>query len=194
MNEPRRAPLATSLSSGLPGWLMAMAAIAALAFLSWMVYSGSLPRQRQLVQFEARGPMQVAPEAIARIELQRGRRSAVLLRRGTDWIDEQGAALLPDSAKRISMAVQFLHNSGPIRHLTAEEISGRPLSEFGLEVPRLSATLHDASGPVIAVHFGAQNPEATAQYMQIDGRPGLYLMSRFVGAEWDAAAQFIGVP
>ena len=41
---------------------------------------------------------------------------------------------------------------------------------------------------MIAVNFGIDNPEGSAQYMSVDGRDGVYLISRFVGTEWSAVA------
>ena len=41
----------------------------------------------------------------------------------------------------------------------------------------------------MTVRFGAHNPEGFLQYMRIEGDPKVYLMSRFIGAEWLAAAQ-----
>ena len=59
---------------------------------------------------------------------------------------------------------------------------------FGLEPPALTATVHDKQGPLLTVSFGSENPEGTAQYMAIEGRDGVYLISRFVGSEWAAVA------
>jgi len=42
---------------------------------------------------------------------------------------------------------------------------------------------------VLTVRFGALNPEGFLQYMRIDGDPKVYLMSRFIGAEWTAALE-----
>jgi len=39
------------------------------------------------------------------------------------------------------------------------------------------------------VEFGAHNPDGFLQYMRIKGDPRVYLMSRFVGAEWLAALE-----
>ena len=49
------------------------------------------------------------------------------------------------------------------------------------------ATLAGAGGQPLTVRFGALNPEGFLQYMRIDGDPKVYLMSRFIGAEWTAA-------
>ena len=52
------------------------------------------------------------------------------------------------------------------------------------------ATLSGAGGGKgLTVRFGALNPEGFLQYMRIDGDPKVYLMSRFIGAEWTAALE-----
>lgn len=51
------------------------------------------------------------------------------------------------------------------------------------------ATLAGSGGRGLTVRFGALNPEGFLQYMRIDGDPKLYLMSRFIGAEWLAALE-----
>jgi hypothetical protein len=47
---------------------------------------------------------------------------------------------------------------------------------------------------VLAARFGARNPEDYLQYMRLEGGARLFLMSRFVGAEWDAAMTAAAVP
>jgi hypothetical protein len=42
---------------------------------------------------------------------------------------------------------------------------------------------------MLRAQFGGRNPDDMAQYMAIEGRPGLVLMSRFVGQEWLAVAE-----
>jgi hypothetical protein len=81
----------------------------------------------------------------------------------------------------------MLHRSGPVREIGAEELSGIDTRPFGLEEPVVVATLAGPGGRTLTVRFGAINPEGFLQYMRIDGDPKVYLMSRFIGAEWAAA-------
>lgn len=54
----------------------------------------------------------------------------------------------------------------------------------------LSVALHAAEGPVLRAQFGGRNPDdMLQQYMAIEGRAGLVLMSRFVGEAWLAVAE-----
>jgi len=68
------------------------------------------------------------------------------------------------------------------------EHRGTDLREFGLDKPVLSFTLSDGAAPVLGAHFGGLNPEKFLQYMAVDGRQDLYLMSLFVGQFWSDIA------
>ena len=72
---------------------------------------------------------------------------------------------------------------------TGISVPCRPRSdrEFGLDRPALSAVLLNDDQRLLAVHFGSTNPQKVLQYMRIDGRDEVYVMSRFVGAEWEQA-------
>ena len=108
-----------------------------------------------------------------------------VLRTGeTEWATPDGINI-GALGRRVSMAVQIMHNSGPVREIEAAELSGRDPGLFGLDPPRLSVRLYGRGGePVLTARFGEFNPEGYLQYMRIDGNPRLYLMSRFVGGEW----------
>ena len=175
-------------------WRAGLLASLALAYLVVMVVTGALPRQRQLVEFEARGLMREPPEAVLRVEVMRPGQRSVFLREGGHWTRESGIPMTPDAVRRLSLAVQFLNTSAPLRHLSQKELVGMTPAAFGLDRPVVSATLHGLQGPLIAVSFGAETPEGTAQYLAVDGRDGIYLMSRFVGNEWNAVADLESPP
>jgi len=169
--------------------LSALAAALATGYLVLMVVVGALPEQRQFVKFEAKGVMQIPPERIGTVALRAGQRSAVFTRTPDGgWARDNGAALDPALAKRLSLAVQFMNTAGPIRVIPADEIPGIKLADFGLEPPRLHVVLSRDAQAVIGVRFGSHNPEDTAQYLTVDGHGELILMSRFVGQEWESVA------
>jgi hypothetical protein len=183
------------MSTRTHAWLPITLATLAIAYLVLMVVTGALPRQRQLVEFEARGLMRVPPESIVRVEVTRaGTRSVFLRKDASGWILEGAGAIGPDAARRVSLAVQFLNTSAPLRHLPQRDLVGMTPAAFGLDRPLITASVHDAQGPVLAVAFGAENPERTAQYMSVDGRDGVYLISRFVGSEWAAVGAIAPAP
>ncbi len=173
--------------------LAALAAVTALAYLVTMTVVGALPQQRQLVKFEARGIMKVAPEDITRVKVRAGPGSVVLVRRDGAWMIEGGKALATDLGRRLTLAVQFMNTAAPLRIMDAPELTGSNPREFGLASPRLRSTLYRGEDPLMSAQFGAHNPDDTAQYMSLDGKPEIYLMSRFVGQEWEAVATGLGL-
>ena len=186
------APLATG--ARLRGWQTAVLALLALAYLIVMVATGALPRQRQLVEFEARGLMRESPQAVVRVEVTRNGQRSVFVRDGGGWIREGAGEIPAEAARQLSLAVQFLNTSAPLRHLSQAELVGMTPAAFGLDRPVVSASLHGAQGQLIAVRFGSDNPEGTAQYLSADGHDGIYLISRFVGSQWNAVADLASPP
>lgn len=166
-------------------------AVLALAYLVAMVMIGAQPVQRQLVKFEAKGVLQIEPEAVRRITLGRDGRQVVLVRTGDGgWAVEGGTAVEGAAAAHLDTAVKMLHRSGPVREIAPEELTGVDTRPFGLEQPVVVAALAGpGGGQALTVRFGALNPEGFLQYMRIDGDSRVYLMSRFIGAEWAAALE-----
>jgi hypothetical protein len=171
--------------------VMPLLAMLALAYLVAMVVTGAQPVQRQLVKFEAKGVLQIEPQAVQRITLGRGGRQVVLARNGEEggWALEPGSAVELGVATHLDTAVKMLHRSPPVREIASEDLSGVDTRPFGLEEAAIVATLSGPGGHVLTVRFGALNPEGFLQYMRIDGDPKVYLMSRFIGAEWMAALE-----
>lgn len=168
--------------------VLPLLAALALAWLVAMVVTGAQPVQRQLVKFEAKGVLQIEPEAVRRIALGRGGQQVVLKRSGEGgWALESGGSVEGAVATHLDTAVKLLHRSAPVRAIAPEELSGVDTRPFGLEQPVIVAALSGPGGQELTVRFGALNPEGFLQYMRIDGDSKLYLMSRFIGAEWTAA-------
>jgi hypothetical protein len=161
----------------------------ALAFLAVMAATGMQPVQRQLVKFEAEGVLRVAPEEVRGVTLSRGGRSVAFTRTSRQgWARADGGALAQAARTRIDTAVKMLHRSGPTREIAPHELVGADARSFGLDEPGLVAAVFGAIGNhVLTARFGGHNPEGFLQYMRLDGDERLYLMSRFVGAEFLAA-------
>jgi hypothetical protein len=157
-----------------------------VGYLAVMVISGEQPRQRQFVEFEAKGVLKTPPEQVRRVDLVRADQRVSLVRRGEDdWATSDGAAIDGAVGKQISTAVRMMHNSGPAREIPADDVKDTNPAEFGLDVPRITASFYvSATDPVLTVHFGARNPDDFLQYMLIDNDDHLYLMSRFIGEAW----------
>ena len=168
--------------------LLPLLAIPALAFLVVMVVIGAQPVQRQLVKFEAKGVLLHEPQTVRRITLSRGGRQLALARNGeAGWVLEPGGVIEPAVAARLETAVKMVHRSAPVRALAAEDLAGVDTRPFGLEEPVIVTALIGPAGQLLTLRFGGLNPEGFLQYMRIDGDPKVYLMSRFIGAEWTAA-------
>ena len=178
-----RVPLSSRL-------VMPLLAMLALTFLVAMVVIGAQPIQRQLVKFEANGVLHIEPREVMKITLGRAGRQVALTRSGEGgWTSQLRGVVEPVVAVHLDTAVKMLHRSAPVRELAPEDLSGVDTRPFGLEEPVLVAALSGSSGHLLTVEFGAHNPEGFLQYMRITGDPKVYLMSRFVGAEWMAALE-----
>lgn len=177
-------------------FLVALAALVALGYLVAMVVVGAMPMQRQLVRFEAKGVLAVSPDAVRRVSVRRDGRDLTLVRTGENaWSTETGAAVPAAAATRLDTALKILHRSGPVREIEAAELNGVDTRPFGLDQPALTvAVFADQPAPVLTARFGAINPEGILQYMRLDGTDRIYLMSRFVAAEWIAALEEIAKP
>ena len=170
--------------------VMPLLAMLALTFLVAMVVIGAQPIQRQLVKFEANGVLHIEPQEVIKITLTRAGRQIVLTRsKEGGWTSELRGAIEPVVAAHLDTAVQMLHRSAPVRELAPQDLSGVDTRPFGLEEPVVVAALSAPSGHLLTVEFGAHNPDGFLQYMRIKGDPKVYLMSRFVGAEWTAALE-----
>jgi hypothetical protein len=167
---------------------LAVPAAAALMvlYLAVMVMQGTLPTQRQLVEFQPNGVLKTAPEQIRRVELVRAGQHLDVRRQHPDgWVTATGSAIDAAAARQINTALEMMHNSGPVRELTAGDVAGTDPAEFGFADPGIVAALYAAgSDPVLTVRFGARNPDEFLQYMRIDDDTHLYLMSRFIGETW----------
>lgn len=175
------------MSAASRRFALPLLAALALLYLGAMVVIGAQPVQRQLVKFEAKGVLQLEPEAVKRVTLGRGATQVVLVRRGDGgWALEAGGAVEAAAATHLDTAVKMLHRSPPVREISAQQLSGIDTRPFGLEEPVVVVALAGPGGPALTARFGALNPEGFLQYMRIDGDPRIYLMSRFVGVEWVA--------
>jgi hypothetical protein len=161
-----------------------VAALLALGVLAAMVVSGHLPENKQFVKFSPAGVMTEEPAAIDAVEVRTaaGRRRFV---RGPDgWRD--GARPLPAAlATHLDASIKFMHVSAPVRVMEPSEWTPVGLREFGLDPPGFVATLYRGETRVLEAAFGAANPQQVLQYMKLTDHDQVYLMSRFIGAEWE---------
>ena len=171
---------------------VALAALA-IGYLVMMVISGALPEQRQRVAFEAKGVMTQAPESIRRVDLQVKNETLRFERTDSGWHRLGSApngdrALPKGTASSLDLAVRFMHTADPVRTFEPQDLQQSSTADFGLESPAIVITLTDDQRPVLHARFGDLNADGFLQYMRVGGRGELFLMSRFVGAQWLAVA------
>ena len=160
-------------------------AAVALAYLVAMVATGARPRQAQFVAFEAAGVMAADPATVATVELQAGARRWLLQHTAQGW--RVGPQPLAESATaHLELALKFLHTARPVRSLQGDDVA--EAAEYGLASPALRAALSMRDGTRFAVDFGDPSSDGMLQYLRVDGDSGTYLMSRFVGEEWQAVS------
>jgi hypothetical protein len=163
-----------------------IAALLAVGVLAIMVVSGRLREDKQFVRFVAAGVLPETPREIDRVELAADGRRWVFARAAQGWRLEPGGRPVPPSlATHLDDSVKFMHVSAPIRVMEHAEWAPVGLREFGLDPPGYTATLYRRGSPILGANFGSPNPEKVLQYMTLEGRDQVYLMSRFIGQEWE---------
>lgn len=176
--------------------LQGMFALAAAIYLGVMTVSGAMPRQKQLVEYAARGVLQTDPHEITRISLtQEGATFDVARDPGGAWRNQaDGAPLSPRAASHLDTALQIMHASAPVKIMEAAELAGADTQSFGLDDGAAAVVLYRGQQPLLRLRFGRLNPEGYLQYMRADDAARVYLMSRFVGEEWKQSVEALGAP
>lgn len=169
---------------------LGIAGIAMIGFIAALAFTGA-PPGAEVGHFESAGIVPAAPEAVVRIELVHGKdRWAFRRESAKAWaFDGHGPSSVPDTlTSHLESGLRFLHVSSPSRSLEPAEYRGASFADFQLDPPAFVVSLATAAGTTAVVDFGALNPSGTSQYARMIGRPTLYLLPRYVGAEWQLAA------
>ena len=162
-----------------------LAAGIALLFVVSLALTGKRP-DAGLTPFKAAGFMTAfTPEEAREIEITSG--GAVWrFRRDDGWhAVDQPRPVPADAAQRIEAALRLLRNSGPLRVLTAEEISHVAESEYALGPENLRVAVRAGSGATFRIQFGGPNPLGAARYARVDGVDGLPLIATYVMEAWE---------
>jgi hypothetical protein len=164
-----------------------------VGFLAVMALSGRGRDSGQLVRFVPAGVLAEVPARVDRIELAAPARRWVFRRTAGEWQMEPGSHPVPRSiATHLEDSIKFLHVSAPVRVMERTEWAAQGLGEFGLDPPAYSASLFQEGRRLLAVAFGSPNPQKVLQYMRIEGRDQIFVMSRFVGQEWEQVLAEVG--
>jgi len=168
--------------------LAPVVALVAMGVLAAMVVTGRSPENKQLVRASGAGVMTQTPVEIDRVELQTKTTRWTFIRGRDGWTTGAGGRAVPASlAVHLDDSITFMHVSAPVRVMDRTEWAPVGLREFGLDPPDYTARLYHRDTRVIGAEFGAPNPQKVLQYMKLQDRDELYLMSRFVGQEWEQA-------
>lgn len=159
-----------------------LACLAAL-YLLVMALAGEQMRQAQFVAFEAAGLLAEDPATVTALSLGRGETRRHLVRGDGGWRRDEAA--LPDALQpRVGLAVKFLHTAKPVRRMPAASMEDAAAG--GFDADALTVTATDGKGRDFTFTLGATTPEGSLQYLRVAGDDHVYLMSRFVGEEWEA--------
>lgn len=173
--------------SAMSRFAVPLLALLGISYLVAMIVFGAQPVQRQLVKFEAKGVLRTAPQSAERITVRRAGQEIVFIRgNGGGWTREDGAGVGPAVPTHLETGLKMLHNSGPVREIEPDELVGIDTRPFLLEDPAISVAVA-GGGQSLTARFGALNPEGFLQYVRLEGDQRVYLMSRFIGAEWVSA-------
>jgi hypothetical protein len=169
------------------GGLGAAAACAMTALIGAIAFTGRWPVDAPRTHLEAGGILSLPAERVARVEFSAEGEHAVFSRNPpAGWLFN-GAATGPAVASHIDTAVRLLTVSAPRRVLAAGEYGSGRLAEYGLDPPRFVLAVATEGGDTTRLDFGEATPAQNAQYLQIAGRPELYLLPRDVAEEWQLA-------
>jgi hypothetical protein len=170
--------------------LMAMAvACAMVAMIAGLSITGHWPGHAGLDVFVPDGIMTVSPGDVARVEVTTREGQTVFVRGAGGWhpSGQRNGRDAGELSGHVEAGLGFLRVSPPLRKLVGDEYNPADLASFGLEPPAMAISLTGARGELGRVEFGAASPAGTSQYVRVAGRPGIYLMARHVGAEWQLA-------
>jgi hypothetical protein len=160
----------------------------AVGLLVAMVFTGHVRESGQFVKFTPAGVMPELPGDIDRVEMATAAGRWAFERAPDGWRGAVGGRpATPSLASLLDGAIRFMHVSAPIRVMERAEWSAIGLREFGLDPPGYTATLYRRGTAVLGAEFGAPNPQQVLQYIKLTGRDEVYLMSRFIGQEWEKA-------
>ncbi len=162
-----------------------LAAAVALLFVVGLALTGNRP-DAGLTQFKAAGLLTAfAPEDAREVEVSVDGAVWRFRRDGTWQAVEASGPVPSDVAQRIDVALRLLRNSGPLRVLTAEEVSKVPTSEYALGPKSLCVEVRSSGGAIFRIQFGGPNPLGAARYARVEGVEGLPMLPIHVADAWE---------
>jgi hypothetical protein len=155
--------------------------------LGLIAVTGRWPSDAPRTRVEPGGILSLPAERIGRVAFSAGERQTVFSQRAREGWLVNGAATGPAVAGHIDTALRLLTISAPRRVLAPSEYNRDQLAEYGLDPPRFVLAVAETGGDTARLGFGEVTPAQNAQYVQVVGRPELYLLPRDLGEEWKLA-------
>ncbi len=164
-----------------------VAAVLAAGVIVTLALYGHRP-DPSLGRFEAAGVMlAVQPDTVTEVVVsQAGRRWRFERTGDKGWAAPPGPSPGESVGAHLDSGLRFLHVSAPQRVLQPEEVTGTPLSEFGLAPPRFSVSVRSATAAPFDIEFGALNAQGLAQYARVSGHAEILLLPNYIGEQWEA--------
>jgi hypothetical protein len=136
---------------------------------------------------EVRGIVAMPADQVARIQVSTGEKDFVFQHRPEGgWLVNDVETEQAVSA-HVDAALRMLNVSSPPRILKPGQYTPEQVADFGLDPPHLLVSIAAKTGKTSSVTFGEATPAQNAQYVRVIGQPDLYLLSRYVGVEWELA-------
>jgi hypothetical protein len=163
-------------------------AIAMIALIGAISLTGRWPTGAiVLPDPEVRGILAVPADQVARIQVSTGKKDLVFQHRSEGGWLVNGVETEKAVSAHVDAALRMLNVSSPPRVLKPGDYSTVQVADFGLDPPHLLVSIVAKTGKTSSVTFGEATPAQNAQYVRVIGQPDLYLLSRYVGVEWELA-------
>jgi hypothetical protein len=136
---------------------------------------------------EVRGIMTVPTDQVAHIQISTGEKNFGFQHQPEGGWLVNGVEIEKAVSAHVDAALRMLSVTNPPRVLKLGDYSAAQIADFGLDPPHLLVSIVAKTGKIDSVTFGGATPAQNAQYVRVIGQPNLYLLSRYVGVEWELA-------
>ena len=161
-------------------WFLLVITLAVAAYVSWDVKKGKTTdearqRRKRVVELKA--------NTVTGLELVRTNQTIVLKKTGDRWSITKPYAVRASNAA-VNSLLDELELAERQRLLTATDLAGMKLADFGLEPPRLKLTLQRPGG-ALTVLVGNETPTKDAQYVQVAGQAEILVVQKYIVSRLD---------
>jgi len=157
------------------------AALTAMAFVLGLSLDGGR-RPGGVVAFEPKGFLAKQSAASVRdVELESNDRRRSF-HRGSDG---EWQSTSRELSRLLDDAVALTRNAAPERNLSAAEIAGIRLAEYGLDPPSLVVSVHGPGKEAFRIALGGVNPLGLSRYAKVEGHEGVWLVPGHLARAWE---------